>query len=118
MKVFDGNREKVDAILTLAYFLFTGKGSYHQLASWQRVARMPYTGELTSSAITRLTQSITEQNRMDLLRLRAKRLGNNEFCAVDSTSRSAWEIPLQIYDTAGTRNTFPFHKLWMWLSIR
>lgn len=90
MKVFDGNREKVDAILTLAYFLFSGKGSYNQLASWQRVARMPYTNELTSSTITRLTQSITEQNRMDLLRLRAKRLSTNELCAVDSTSRSAW----------------------------
>jgi transposase len=40
--------------------------------------------------ITRLTQSITEQHRMDLLKLRAARLGKDELCAVDSTSRSAY----------------------------
>lgn len=40
--------------------------------------------------ITMITQTITEQNRMDLLRLRAARLKDHELCAVDSTSRSAW----------------------------
>lgn len=90
MKTFDGNREMVDAVMTLAIYLLCGKGTYNQLAAWQRVAKTPYAKPLTSPYITKLTQMITEQNRMDLLRLRAARLKDNELCAVDSTSRSAW----------------------------
>ena len=90
LKVFGGNREMTDAVMTLAMYLLCGKDTYHQMASWQRVAKAPYAKPLTSPYITMLTQKITEQNRMDLLRLRAARLENNELCAVDSTSRSAW----------------------------
>ena len=90
LKVFGGNREMTDAVMTLAMYLLCGKDTYHQMASWQRIARAPYAKPLTSPYITMLTQKITEQNRMDLLRLRAARLENNELCAVDSTSRSAW----------------------------
>ena len=90
LKVFGGNREMTDAVMTLAMYLLCGKDTYHQMASWQRIARAPYAKPLTSPYITMLTQKITEQNRMDLLRLRAARLKNNELCAVDSTSRSAW----------------------------
>ena len=90
LKVFGGNREMTDAVMTLAMYLLCGKDTYHQMASWQRVAKAPYAKPLTSPYITMLTQKITEKNRMDLLRLRAARLKNNELCAVDSTSRSAW----------------------------
>ena len=89
-KVFNGNRELVNAVLTLAYFPMSGRGTYDHLAAWMRIAKVPYEGNLSSPSITTLTQTITEQNRMDLFRCRAKRLGNNELCAVDSTSRSAW----------------------------
>ena len=90
MKTFDGNREIVDAVLTLAYFPMSGRGTYDHLSAWARIAKTPYGGDLSSPNITALTQSITEQNRMDLFRLRAKRLGKDELCAVDSTSRSSW----------------------------
>ena len=90
MKTFSGNREMTDAVLTLAMYLLCGKDTYNQLASWQRIAKTPYTKPLTSPHITMLTQKITEQNRMDLLRLRAARLEDHELCAVDSTSRSTW----------------------------
>ena len=89
-KVFAGNKELVNAILTLAYFPMSGRGTYDHLAAWMRIAKTPFEGDLSSPSITILTQSITEKNRMDLFRCRAKRLGNNELCAVDSTSRSAW----------------------------
>lgn len=79
-----------DAVMTLAMYLLCGKGTYNQLASWQRIAKVPYTKPLSSPYITMITQTITEQNRMDLLRLRAARLKDHELCAVDSTSRSAW----------------------------
>ena len=90
LKVFGGNREMTDAVMTLAMYLLCGQDTYHQMASWQRIARAPYEKPLTSPYITMLTQKITEQDRMDLLKLRAARLKNNELCAVDSTSRSAW----------------------------
>lgn len=90
LKTFGGNTEMVDIIMTLAVYLLCGKGSYHQLAAWQRIAKTPYSGTLSSPVITKVTQSITEQNRMDFLRLRAARVEKGSYCAVDSTSRSAW----------------------------
>jgi len=88
--VFDGNREIVDDILTLAMFPYLTKFNYSRVARWQKVAAAPSSRELTPKVITLLTQSITEQHRMDFLRLRAARLGKDELCAVDSTSRSAY----------------------------
>ena len=88
--VFGGNREMVDDILTLAIFPYITKFTYNRVARWQKIARSPSRRELTPKAITLLTQAITEQHRMDLLRLRATRLGKDELCAVDSTSRSAY----------------------------
>ena len=90
LHVFDNNKETVDAILTLAFFPLSGRGTYDHLASWQRITKTPYMGDLSSPSITVLTQSITEKNRMDLFRCRAKRLKDDELCAVDSTSRSAF----------------------------
>lgn len=88
--VFGGNREIVDDILTLAMFPYLTKFNYSRVARWQRAAKSPSSRDLTPTEITRLTQSITEQHRMDFLRLRAARLGKDELCAVDSTSRSAY----------------------------
>ena len=88
--VFDGDTKIVDDIMTLAVFPYITKFTYNRVARWQRVAGTPSSRELSSTEITRLTQSITEQHRMDLLRLRAARLEKGELCAVDSTTRSAY----------------------------
>ena len=88
--VFNGNRQIVDDILTLAIFPYLTRFNFSRVARWQKTARAPSSKELTPAAITRLTQSITEQHRMALLRLRAMRLEKDELCAVDSTSRSAY----------------------------
>lgn len=90
MSTFNGDKEKVDTILTLAMYLLCGRDTYNQLASWQRIAKTPCSLSLSSSYITRFTQSLTEQDRMALLRLRARRLRDNELCAVDSTSCSSY----------------------------
>ncbi len=89
-KVFHGNCERVDDIMTLAMFPYLTKYTYNRVERWQRVAGAPSTRELTPTEITRLTQSITEQHRMDLLRLRTARMEKDEVCAVDTTSRSAY----------------------------
>ena len=89
-RVFKGNREIVDDIMTLAMFPYLTTYTYSRVARWQDVERAPSVRSLTPKNITLLTQSITEQNRMDLLALRAGRLGKDELCAVDSTTRSAY----------------------------
>ena len=90
MSTFDGDKEKVDTLMTLALYLLCGRETYNQLASWQRIAKTPWAKPLSSPYITRFTQSITEQDRMAFLRLRARRLRDNELCAVDSTSCSSY----------------------------
>ena len=90
VKVFSGNKEIVDDIMTLAYFPYITKYTYNRVARWQRLVKTPSARELTPSIISRLTQTITEKHRMDLLRLRASRLGPEELCAVDSTTRSSY----------------------------
>ncbi|MDR1320683.1 MAG: hypothetical protein LBK56_04560, partial [Gracilibacteraceae bacterium] len=64
--VFDGNREIVDDIITLAVFPYLTKFTYNRVARWQRTAKSPSARDLTPTEITRLTQSITERHRMDL----------------------------------------------------
>lgn len=93
-KVFGGNPETARDVLTLAYYLFLDGRTYSHIEKWQRLVKTPSVHTLTSSGITRLTQNITEQNRMDLFRLRAKRMGKDEYCAVDSTSVSTYGFHL------------------------
>ena len=90
MQVFDRNKELVDDILTLAYYPYLTGNTYNRLARWQRIEKTPSSRELTPAHITHITQSITEENRMELFRHRAARLQKGELCAVDSTSRSAY----------------------------
>lgn len=89
-KVFEGNREIVDDIMTLAMFPYITNFSFSRLARWQRIEKSPSKRTLAPCDITRLAQSITEKHRMELLRLRAARLGKEEMCCVDSTSRTAY----------------------------
>ena len=94
LKVLGGNNEMVNDVLTMAYFPFIENLSYNQLSQWQKEVKAPSEHELNSVNITRLTQSITEKNRMDLFRCRAKRVGKDELCAVDSTSMSTYGFNL------------------------
>jgi hypothetical protein len=105
--VFDGNREIVNDIMTLAVFPYLTKFNYSRVARWQKVAAAPSSRELTPKAITLLTQSVTERHRMDLLRLRAARLGKDELCAVDSTSRSAYGRSLEDIRWGKNRERLP-----------
>ena len=86
--------EMVNDVLTLAYYPFIDNLSYNQLSFWQREVKAPSDRVLNSVSITRLTQSITEKNRMDLFRMRAARMGKDELCAVDSTSMSTYGFNL------------------------
>ena len=88
--VFNGNSELVDDILTLAMFPYLTGHTYNRIVDWQAICKAPSSRDLTPSRITRLTQHIGERHRMKLFELRAARIGKDELCAVDSTSRSAY----------------------------
>jgi hypothetical protein len=90
LALFDGNREIVDDILTLAMFPYLTQYTYSRVARWQQIVDAPSSRTLTPTEITRLTQHITERHRMGFLKLRAARVGMDELCAVDSTTRSAY----------------------------
>jgi len=90
MATFYGNAEIVNDVLTLAYYSFITGNSYNRVARWQNLEKTPSSRELTPMTITRLTQSISEAERMNLFKYRADRLGKDELCAVDSTTRSAY----------------------------
>ena len=89
-KTFNGNKDMVDAILSIAMYQVSNGGSFNRIAHWQRIEKSLYSRPITASFITSLTQSITEENRMKLFRLRAARVNEGDLCAVDSTSRSAY----------------------------
>lgn len=89
-EVFDGNKDMVDDIMTLAMYPYMTNSAYSRLARHQEVYKFPTSRVLTPPDITRLTQSVKEKHRMKLLELRAARVGKEELCAVDSTSRSAY----------------------------
>jgi hypothetical protein len=90
LTVFEGNKALVNDILTLAMFPYVTGYTYNRVERWQRTVKAPSERILSPSVITRLTQSITEQHRMELIGLRMNRLAAGEVCAVDSTSRSAF----------------------------
>jgi transposase len=88
--VFSGNTELVNDILTLAMYPYLTGHTYARITIWQKNHKASSSRALTPSVITRLTQAITEQHRMSLFERRAARVGKDELCAVDSTSRSAY----------------------------
>jgi len=64
--------------------------TYNRVERWQRIVRAPSDRPLSPSVITHLSQNITEQHRMEFIRLRMNRLAENAVCAVDSTTRTAY----------------------------
>ena len=90
LSVFDGNREMVNDVLTLAIFPYITEFNFNRVERWQRIAKAPSDRVLSPTAVTLLTQSLTEQNRMDLFRRRIGRLKNDDMVAIDSTSKSSY----------------------------
>ena len=90
LDTFGGNSEIVANILTVAMFTISDNRTYSHMVAWQRITKTPASTPLSPSQLTRLTQSITNQHRMDLFRNRKKRLTDCEFCAVDSTTVSTY----------------------------
>ncbi len=110
LSVFEGDKETVDAILTLAMYPYLTSHSYNRVERWQRIACSTSSKILTPKVITLLSQKITEEHRMNFLRLRANRLGKEEICAVDSTSRSAYGSSLTDIRWGKNKDNLPLQQ--------
>ena len=71
MATFHENAEIVNDVLTLAYYSIATGNSWSRAARWQKLEKTPSSRELTPMTITRLTQSISETERMNLFKYRA-----------------------------------------------
>ena len=90
LSTFDGNQQIVNDIMTLAMFPIMTKWSYAQAERWQSYTKTPSVRVLSSSFITRFTQSIKDHHRMSFLKQRIKRQNPKAVLACDSTTRSAY----------------------------
>lgn len=90
MKTFDGNIPQVHEIMSLAFFPYLSGKSYSRFAKWQNSHQNLLDYPLKSPAITRLTQSITDNHRMKMIQLRLARQPKNAKLDCDSTTRSGW----------------------------
>lgn len=91
MDVFQYDETIVNDVLTLAIFPMLSGWSYAQTARWQKYTKTPSDHFLQPSYITRLTQRITNQHRMEFLHARILREKPNALLACDSTTRSGYE---------------------------
>ena len=89
-ETFGGNMAKVNEVLSLAFFPYLSGKNYSRFARWQNTSKTLLDYPLKPSAITRLAQSITDSDRMNLIKMRLKRLPEGARLDCDSTSRSAW----------------------------
>lgn len=94
-QALDGNRESARNILTIAMFSWLSRRAFSHLAACQRYDRHPAVHRLIPDVITRLSSCITEQNRMNLFRLRRQRLGRHEFVGLILIShvKYVWQQP-------------------------
>lgn len=90
LKVFRGNYSQVHEVLSLAFFPYLSGKNYNRFAKWQNTNKTLLDYPLKPYAITRLAQSISDDDRMNLIRMRLERIPDGAHLDCDSTSRSAW----------------------------
>lgn len=90
LKTFGGNIAKTQEVLSLAFYPYLSGKNFNRFAKWQRSNKTLLDYQLKAPAITRLTQSVTDNDRMTLIGLRLKRLPDGACLDCDSTTRSAW----------------------------
>jgi hypothetical protein len=88
LTVFDNDAQMVNAMLTLIFYRICSDDSYSQIKYWQRVTKVPYEFDLDDVFISRLTRKITENHKLEFIKLRLNRIDKDEICAIDSTSVS------------------------------
>ena len=86
--VFQKNLAVVNEILVLAIVPYLSRKSYSFVYQWQKIYHTSVGFIMTSPYITELTQSITNEHRIKLIKKRIDRLPSGSFNSLDSTTRS------------------------------
>lgn len=86
--VFNNNNEKINRILTLAYYIVSHTDSLNHIVRWQNIEKVLTDFKLTPTSVTELVQSINEGHRIKLLKQMTKRvdMSSKDFVAVDTST--------------------------------
>ena len=87
-EVFQKNLVVTNEILALAFVPYISRRSYSFVYQWQKIYHTNVSYIMTSPYITDLTQSITNEHRIKLIKKRINRLPSGSFNSLDSTTRS------------------------------
>ena len=90
IQAFAGNIAKANEVLSLALYPYLSGRNYNRFSKWQKSNKTLLDYPMKPAAITRLTQNITDNDRMTLIGLRLKKIPEGTLLDCDSTTRSAW----------------------------
>ncbi len=90
LKTFGGNIFKTNEVISLAFFPYLSGQNYERFAKWQVWNRTLLDYELNTSAIMKLAESITDSDRMNLIKLRIARWSTETHSDCASSMRLAW----------------------------
>lgn len=94
LRVFNGDLCAVNDILTLSIYSVLEDRSFNRLDRWQNTHKCLSDHRFGSDYITRFTQSITDNHRMNLIQCRINRQPPNARGSIDSTTRSGYSKAL------------------------
>jgi len=77
---------RADQVLSLAYYSLLESGSYSHMENSRRISWYPSGKDLAPCDITRLTQSISEDDKQAMFRCRKARATGKRWLGIDSTS--------------------------------
>ena len=88
-EVFQNNLAVTNEIFVLSIVPYISRRSYSRVARWQNIYHTDVSFSMTAPYITHLTQSITSEHRLKIIKKRIDRVPAGTFNSLDSTSRSA-----------------------------
>lgn len=90
LKVFNRKPCLAKEILTLSIYPYIARRNYNRFSRWQEIYKTLVEYPLNASRITRISQDITDNDRMRFIKLRFDREPKKSNLDCDSTSISAW----------------------------
>lgn len=107
-KVFNGNKSKVDDILSVAIYMIIERRATNHMMDSQMIVHYPSRHVLLPGMITELFESIGTKEATEFYQLRIKRLTPGTWIlAVDSTSRSGYSLHLANMEWGRSKDGIP-----------
>ena len=90
LDTFGNDIGMMNDIMTMAIYTVVENRSFYRLDRWQDTHKTPSDHRFGSDYVTRLSQTITENHRMEFIKARLKRQPKGAKGSVDSTTRSGY----------------------------